>query len=35
MKIVNGASLKPRSGDKPKQIVLLLHGFGFNSAGTT
>lgn len=27
-KIVNGASLKPRSGGPPKQIVLLLHGFG-------
>ena len=26
--IVNGASLQPRSGGKPKQIVLLLHGFG-------
>lgn len=31
-KIVNGASLKPRSGGHPKQIVLLLHGFG--SSGT-
>ena len=31
-KIVNGASLKPRSGAAPKQIVLLLHGFG--SSGT-
>ncbi len=29
-KIVNGASLKPRSGAEPKQIVLLLHGFGSN-----
>ncbi len=28
MKIVNGASLQPRSGGKPQQIVLLLHGFG-------
>lgn len=28
MKIVNGASLQPRSGGAPKQIVLLLHGFG-------
>lgn len=27
-KIVNGASLKPRSGAAPKQLVLLLHGFG-------
>lgn len=31
-KIVNGASLKPRSGGPPKKIVLLLHGFG--SSGT-
>lgn len=31
-KIVNGASLKPRSGEPPKKIVLLLHGFG--SSGT-
>lgn len=31
-KIVNGASLKPRSGELPKKIVLLLHGFG--SSGT-
>ena len=30
MKIVNGASLQPWSGGKPKQIVLLLHGFGSN-----
>lgn len=28
MKIVNGASLQPRSGNAPRQIVLLLHGFG-------
>ncbi len=28
LKIVNGASLKPLSGAAPKQIVLLLHGFG-------
>lgn len=28
MKIVNGSSLQPKSGGKPKQIVLLLHGFG-------
>lgn len=27
-KIVNGASLQPRSGAAPKNIVLLLHGFG-------
>lgn len=31
-KIINGASLKPRSGTRPKNIVLLLHGFG--SSGT-
>lgn len=31
-KIVNGVSLKPRSGAPPKKIVLLLHGFG--SSGT-
>ncbi len=31
-KIVNGASLKPRSGAPPKQIVLLLHGYGSNGA---
>jgi phospholipase/carboxylesterase len=31
-KIVNGASLQPRSGTAPKKIVLLLHGFG--SSGT-
>ncbi|MGK2910957.1 MAG: alpha/beta hydrolase [Sphingobium sp.] len=28
MKIVNGASLPPLSGGAPKQIVLLLHGYG-------
>lgn len=28
LKIANGASLKPLSGSAPKQIVLLLHGFG-------
>ncbi|WP_234180946.1 alpha/beta hydrolase [Sphingopyxis sp. NFH-91] len=27
-KIVNGGSLKPRSGQPPENIVLLLHGFG-------
>lgn len=32
MKIVNGASLQPRSGNAPGQIVLLLHGYG--SSGT-
>ncbi len=32
LKIVNGASLQPRSGNAPKKLVLLLHGFG--SSGT-
>ena len=31
-KIVNGSSLQPLSGGSPKQIVLLLHGFGSNGA---
>ena len=31
-KIVNGASLKPRSGAEPRQIVVLLHGFGSSGA---
>lgn len=31
-KIVNGASLKPRSGAEPKQMVVLLHGFGSSGA---
>ena len=31
-KIVNGASLQPLSGAKPKQIVILLHGYGSNGA---
>jgi phospholipase/carboxylesterase len=31
-KIVNGASLQPLSGNPPRQIVLLLHGYG--SSGT-
>jgi len=31
-KITNGASLKPRSGNKPKNIVLLLHGYGSSGA---
>ena len=31
-KIVNGKSLKPKSGVSPKQIVLLLHGFGSSGA---
>lgn len=30
LKIVNGASLQPTSHGKPRQIVLLLHGFGSN-----
>lgn len=32
LKIVNGASLQPRTGAAPKKLVLLLHGFG--SSGT-
>jgi len=31
-KIVNGSSLQPLSGTTPKQIVLLLHGYGSNGA---
>lgn len=31
-KIINGASLQPKSGRSPQQIVLLLHGFGSNGA---
>ena len=31
-KIVNGYSLQPLSGGRPKQIVLLLHGYGSNGA---
>ena len=30
--IVNGSSLQPLSGGPPKQIVLLLHGYGSNGA---
>jgi phospholipase/carboxylesterase len=30
--IVNGSSLQPLSGGRPKQIVLLLHGFGSSGA---
>ena len=30
--IKNGKSLKPKSGAAPKQIVLLLHGFGSSGA---
>lgn len=32
LKIVNGASLQPRTAAAPKKLVLLLHGFG--SSGT-
>jgi len=31
-KIVNGASLQPLSGGRPRHIVLLLHGYGSNGA---
>lgn len=31
-KIVNGSSLAPLSGGAPKQIVLLLHGYGSSGA---
>lgn len=31
-KIVNGSSLQPLSGIPPRQIVLLLHGYGSNGA---
>ena len=31
-RIVNGSSLQPASGAAPKQIVLLLHGYGSNGA---
>ncbi|CAA9542097.1 MAG: Phospholipase/carboxylesterase family protein [uncultured Sphingosinicella sp.] len=31
-KIVNGSSLQPVSGGAPKQIVLLLHGYGSSGA---
>lgn len=31
-KIVNGSSLQPLSGAAPRQIVLLLHGYGSNGA---
>ena len=30
--IVNGKSLKPRSGADPQQIVMLLHGYGSSGA---
>jgi phospholipase/carboxylesterase len=32
LKIVNGASRQPASGSAPKQIVLLLHGYGSSGA---
>jgi phospholipase/carboxylesterase len=32
LKIVNGASRQPSSGSVPKQIVLLLHGYGSSGA---
>jgi phospholipase/carboxylesterase len=32
IKIVNGSSLQPLSCDRPKQIVLLLHGYGSSGA---
>jgi phospholipase/carboxylesterase len=31
-KIVNGASLQPLSSGRPKQIILLLHGYGSSGA---
>jgi phospholipase/carboxylesterase len=31
-KIVNGASLQPLSGERPKNIIILLHGYGSNGA---
>jgi phospholipase/carboxylesterase len=31
-KIVNGSSLQPLSGNRPRQIVLLLHGYGSRGA---
>lgn len=32
MKITNGSSLQPRSGKPPRQIVVLLHGYGASGA---
>ncbi len=32
VKIVNGSSRQPLSGQAPRQIVLLLHGYGSNGA---
>ena len=31
-KIVNGSSLQPLSGGRPRHIILLLHGYGSNGA---
>jgi phospholipase/carboxylesterase len=31
-RIVNGASLQPLAGGRPKKIVILLHGYGSNGA---
>lgn len=31
-KIVNGSSLQPLSGERPRKIILLLHGFGSSGA---
>ena len=31
-KIVNGKSLQPRSGAAPKQLIVLLHGYGSSGA---
>jgi phospholipase/carboxylesterase len=32
LKIVNGASLQPLSGGAPRQIIVLLHGYGSSGA---
>jgi phospholipase/carboxylesterase len=32
VKIVNGSSLQPRSDNPPRQIVILLHGYGASGA---
>lgn len=32
LKIVNGSSLQPLSGGKPRQIVVRLHGYGSNGS---
>ncbi|MFD1960872.1 alpha/beta hydrolase [Novosphingobium panipatense] len=31
-KIENGVSLQPLAGGRPRQIILLLHGFGSNGS---